>query len=86
VYFLIRVFNGKIQPGDKVLISKMQQSKQIEVREVGIMNLKDPAQSAKNLGSTIVSEEIPKSENAEISSEKDKFNLLKPIPEMIEPK
>lgn len=111
VYFLVRVFNGDIKKGDKVLISKMVQKKTIEVREVGIMNpnklelehlsegqvgyvllnLKDPAQSAKNLGATIIREDklTFEGEGHEINNlrtEKDNFNLIKPIPEMIKPK
>jgi GTP-binding protein LepA len=38
VFFLVRVFNGTITVGDKVSVSKMVESKQLEVREVGIMN------------------------------------------------
>lgn len=105
VYFLIRVLNGNVTIGDKVQVSKIMEGKELEVREIGIMNpemleldslrtgmvgyillnVKDPKESVKGLGATIVSSELMDN-GGEIVQTKQSFALFKPIPELIEPK
>lgn len=38
VYFLVRVMNGEVAVGDKVVVNKIMEGKELEVREVGVMN------------------------------------------------
>lgn len=38
VYFLVRVLNGEIKLGDKVFMNKINEGKELEVREIGVMN------------------------------------------------
>ena len=107
VYFLIRVFNGRVDANSKVLVSKID-DKVFEIREIGIMNpekcpvdsleagqvgyvllnLKDPRESAKNLGSTLIDEKLknPKKPSEIIKLDKPIFEEIKPLPELIKPK